>query len=380
VETVSLAQLRRFVVGHQGFTTRFRRTTPAAVEATVRRLSAVQLDSISAVERSHRIVLTSRIGAFPSGTESKLLGAGRLFEYWAHEACLLPIEDWPLFKWKMTRMRESGLWGRGTIDERPELARQVLDAIRERGPLGSRHFEGKGRGGMWSWKPAKEMLETLFAAGELVAVGRQGFQRLYELPERVIPRELLEAPAPTEDEYRRGYILRAVRGRGALTEKGISEHCRFPGGIALVAPYVDALVEQGLVRRVAVEDGGPPVVVAAKAELDGVVLARAGVLLSPFENMLWDRAFVERVFGFRHVIEVYKRGHERLYGYYVLPFLYGDRLVGRADLKSDRAGGTLLVRALHLEPKVRASRGLDEALEKALARLARSVGLERVRR
>jgi uncharacterized protein YcaQ len=133
------------------------------------------------------------------------------------------------------------------------------------------------------------------------------------------------------------------------------------------------------VRRVAVADGGPPVVVPADAALDGRVPA-GGVLLCPFENMLWDRAFVQRVFGFRHVIEVYKREHEREYGYYVLPFLLGDRLVGRADLKSDRTEGVLRVRAFHVEPGVRASRRLDDAFDRALDRLRRAVGLERVER
>src|SRR5581483_5042483 len=128
-----------------------------------------------------------------------------------------------------------------------------------------------------------------------------------------------------------------------------------------------------------VDDGGPPVVVPEDAVLDGQV-RKAGVLLCPFENMLWDRAFVERVFGFRHVIEVYKREHERLYGYYVLPFLYGDRLVGRADLKADRAEGVLRVKAFHLEPGVRASRALDAAFDRAAARLARALRLERVER
>ena len=142
---------------------------------------------------------------------------------------------------------------------------------------------------------------------------------------------------------------------------------------------MDALVGEGLVRRVAVEDGGAPVVVPAGAELDSDV-PRSGVLLSPFDNMLWDRAFVERVFGFRHVIEVYKRQPERVYGYYVLPFLYGDRLVGRADLKTERAEGVLRVRAFHLEPRVRRSRALLEAFERALARLARFLELERVAR
>jgi uncharacterized protein YcaQ len=142
-------------------------------------------------------------------------------------------------------------------------------------------------------------------------------------------------------------------------------------------PVVDALEAEGLVRRVAVADGGAPVVVPVGVDVDGSVPA-GGVLLSPFENMLWDRAFVERVFGFRHVIEVYKREHERIYGYYVLPFLYGDRLVGRADLKTDRKESVLRVKAFHLEPKVRSSRALADAFDRALARLARALGIERV--
>src|SRR5204863_1324526 len=141
------------------------------------------------------------------------------------------------------------------------------------------------------------LLEDLFAAGEVVVSGRDGFQRLYDLPERVIPKRALDAPTPSEAEFRRGYVLRAVQGRGALTESGIAEHCRFKGGVNAMRPIVNGLVEEGLVRRVEVGDGGAPVVVPAGAELDGRVPA-GGVLLCPFENMLWDRTFVQRVFGF----------------------------------------------------------------------------------
>jgi uncharacterized protein YcaQ len=254
----------------------------------------------------------------------------------------------------------------------------VLAALRERGALPTRFFEGGGGGGgMWNWKPEKRILEDLFAAGEVVVAGRDGFQRLYDLPERVIPRAVLDAPTPSEEEFVRGYALRAVQGRGALTEAGIAEHCRFRGGVKAMRPVVDALVADGLVRRVAVEDGGPPVVVPAEAEIDGGAPG-GGVLLCPFDNLMWDRPFVERLFGFRHVIEVYKRGHERVYGYYVLPFLLGDRLAGRADLKTDRTEGVLRVKALHVEPGVRSSKRLRESFEKAAARLARAIGLERV--
>jgi hypothetical protein len=272
----------------------------------------------------------------------------------------------------MEHLRDRHWWGREHRHD-PEVKERVLAALREHGALPTRFFEGGGGGGMWNWKPEKRILEDLFAAGEVVVAGRESFQRLYALPEQVIPREHLDAPAPTEDEFVRGYALRAVRGRGALTEAGIAEHCRFRGGAKAMRPVVDALVSDGLVRRIAVDDGGAPVVVPAEAEIDGA--PAGGVLLCPFDNLLWDRAFVERAFGFRHVIEVYKRGHERVYGYYVLPFLHGDRLVGRADLKADRAEGVLRLRAFHVEPQVRRSAALEEAFGRALQRLARTLGL-----
>ena len=375
MDTISLAQLRRYVVAHQRYATRARTGRAAEVVETVRRLGAVQLDSISTVDRAHRLTIGARVGAYPRETESRLLRTGRIFEYWAHEACLLPIDDYPLFKRRMVELQGRHWWGRERTDKETEA--QVLAAIHEQGALPVRAFEGRS-GPMWGWKPAKRALEHLFAAGEVAIAGREGFQRLYDLPERVIPKQYLEAPTPSEDEFKRGYALRAVQGRGALTEAGIVEHCRFRGGAAAVRQYVDRLVSEGLVRRVRVQDGGAPLVVPAGADLDGA--ASGGVLLCPFDNLLWDRAFVERVFGFRHVIEVYKREHERLYGYYVLPFLYGDRLVGRADLKVDRGEGVLRVKAFHLEPLVRRSKALETAFEKGLARLARTTGVDTITR
>ena len=229
---------------------------------------------------------------------------------------------------------------------------------------------------MWGWKPAKRALEHLFAAGEVAIASRQGFQRVYDLPERVIPKEMLDAPTPSPAEFRRGYTLRAVTGRGALTEAGIAEHCRFEGGARSARPHVDALVAEGLLERVEPNDGGPPVVVPAGAELDGS--AAAPVLLCPFDNLMWDRPFLRRLFGFDHLIEVYKREHERAFGYYVLPLLVGDRLVGRADLKADRGRGLILVKRFTGEPGVR--RRLDEPLERAATRLAHALGLDAVER
>jgi uncharacterized protein YcaQ len=377
VETVSVAQLRRYVVAHQGYTTRFRRARAADIAATVHRLGCVQLDSISTVGRAHRLTLSARIGHYPERAVSRLLREGRIFEYWAHEACLVPIEDYPLFKRRMAELSDKHWWGR-KHDHDPKLRESVLEVLRDHGPVPTRFFEGGGGEGMWNWKPEKRVLEDLFAAGEVVVSGRDGFQRLYDLPERVIPRSALDSPTPSEEEFRRGYALRAVQGRGALTESGIAEHCRFQGGIKAMRPVVDSLVDEGLVRRVEVDDGAAPVVVPAEAVVDGA--PSGGVLLCPFDNLVWDRAFLQRVFGFDHVIEVYKPEQQRVFGYYVLPFLYGDRLVGRVDLKSDRAEGVLRVKAVHLEPKVRRSGALETALDKALDRLTRVLDLDTVAR
>ena len=375
-KAISLVQLRRFIVAHQRFATRARNAGPEAVAAEVRRLSCVQLDSISRVDRAHRLTLSARLGRFDDAEVSTLLEKGRLFEYWAHEACLLAIEDYPLFKRRMARLRERHWWGR-KHDHDPKVKARVLGALRERGPLPSRFFEGSGGGGMWNWKPEKRILEDLFAAGELVVAGREGFQRLYALPERVIPRRYLEAKVPSDEAFVRGYLLRAIEGRGALTVAGIAEHCRFRGADRKLSPVIAALLEEGTLRKLEVADGGAPVFVCAGIALDPEP-PPGGVLLSPFDNMLWDRAFLTRVFGLRHLIEVYKSGPERRYGYYVLPFLLGDRLVGRADLKADRPAGRLRVLALHLEPKVRRSSALEEGFAKAAARLARAIDLDEV--
>lgn len=372
---VAARAIRRLVLHAQGYAARSRRGTAREVEETIRRLSCVQLDSIATVERSHRIALGTRVGDYPRNTVGGLLRQGRIFEYWAHEACLLPIESWPL----MTPAMANGgrRWYGNALEEHPDVVEHVLDEIGVRGPLGSRHFDGAGAGGMWDWKPAKRVLEALWNHGRLVIADRQGFQRLYDLTERVVPRAVLEAPAPAEDERLRTLALTAVRARGALTESGIVEHWRLRGGAARIRPAVDALVASGELERLRVDDGGAPVLVTADAELD-LPAPSAAALLSPFDNLLWDRAFARRILGFEHLIEVYKRGHERRYGYYVLPLLWRDRIVGRADLKSERRDGTLVVKAFHREPGVRASGALDDALDRALARLARVIGLERV--
>jgi uncharacterized protein len=376
-QTVSATTIRRIAIAAQGYAGRFRRARAADVEAAIERLSCVQLDSISTVDRSHRLALSSRVGAYPAAAVSELLAAGRIFEYWAHEACLLPVADWPLFR---PAMQNGGRRWYGEIERtHPHLAEEILGEIEARGPLGSRHFEGSAGGGMWNWKPAKAMLELLWNRGDLVVGGRQGFQRLYDLPQRVLPAKVLAAPVPPEQERLRELALRAVRARGVLTEAGIVEHWRLRGGVATIRPAVAGLVSDGLLRRLRVDDGGADVLVDARADLEPAAPTTA-VLLSPFDNLLWDRPFARRILGFDHLIEVYKPQPQRRYGYYVLPFLRGERIAGRIDLKSERSEGALVVKAFHREQGVRASAALDDALDRALDRLARSIGLDQVSR
>ena len=268
-------------------------------------------------------------------------------------------------------------WWGDVIDRDPALADRIMGEIRERGPLGSRHFEGGPNvGGMWNLKPAKRMLEALWSAGRLVD------RRAGRLPADV-------RPARAGDPRRGARRAGAGRGRGDAARSssgpsrpaarsptsGVVEHWRLRGGVAAVRPYTDALVAEGALRREDVDDGGPPVLLAGRAPSVDAAKPAGSVLLSPFDNLLWDRPFAERVLGFRHLIEVYKPAPERRYGYYVLPLVVGDRVAGRADVKADRKAGVLRLLAWHPESR-RRSAARDEALERAFARLARQLALE----
>ena len=364
--------LRRHVLAAQGFAARPRRASLGEVLQCVRRLSCVQLDSIATVERSHRLVLASRVGTAPLDAASVLLGKGALFEYWAHEASLVPIEDWPLFRHRMEERSTHHWWG-PVIQSDPELARSVLAEVKERGPLRSSSFEGRNQG-MWGLKPAKRMLDALWTAGQLVVSGRESFQRLYDLPERVIPAAILESPPLSTAEAIRSLVLKAVTARGALTERGIANHYRL-GAVREFRPQLEELVASGALLRAEVDDQGPPVFLPAGAEPEAAPRCTVSALLSPFDNLLWDRDFADRLFGFRHIIEVYKPAPIRVYGYYAMPWLRGETFAARVDLKADRANGTLRVRSLHLERGLRRGAGLDADFNRTLSRLAGSIGL-----
>jgi hypothetical protein len=259
---------------------------------------------------------------------------------------------------------------------RPGFMNAALDEIRERGALSAREITGAGvsKGGWWGWSDGKRALEALFDAGRVAAAGRRGFERLYDLPERVIPARVLAMPTPTTEDAQRALMRIAASALGVGTEKDLCDYFRIRIGAG--RHRIRELVETGELIPVTVEGWREQAYVGRDVRSPRKVDASA--LLSPFDSLIWERARTERIFGFRYRIEIYTPSANRKYGYYVLPFLLGDQLVARVDLKSDRATGTLLVQGAHCEPGVRAS-AVAEPLMRELATMASWLGLEQIK-
>ena len=359
---------RRIVVDRQGFAARRRHATVPEMEAAIERLGCVQIDSVAAVDRAHRLTLAGRVGRLPADGFNVLRRRRRIFEYWAHEASIVPMADYPYYRKRMLDRRVHHWWG-PVLDEHRALADRVLADVRASGPSSPRAYGGAGRG-YWEWTPVKRVFEALWTAGELAVVERRGFERLYDLTERVIPTELLGS-LPAEDDRLRHFVRRTVRARGVATVGRLHDYFRFRGGRQRVAAPIRELLETGelLPARVgewdAVLDAEAAALAAAPPE------PAVALLLCPFDNLVWDREETRRLFGFSHVLEIYKRPHERRYGYYVLPLLVGDRLLGRVDVRADRPGGVLHAVAVHWE-----GRPAPAALLRAHERLAFTLGLD----
>ena len=370
---VPLEAARRLVVERAGFRSRRRIATLGEIEATIVRLGCVQLDAISTVDRSQRLVLGVRTGRLPHGAQDRLLKRGRVFEYWAHEACLIPVCDWPYFVARM-RDRRHHQWFGPVLEEQAELCARILRTVAEQGPVSSRDFGGAGTG-YWNWSDAKRALEAMWTSGQLVVAGRRGIERMYDLPERVLSQEALDAPVPTPEQRLRYLITRSVRARGLLREVAVRDYYRLRGGRVRLAPTIGQLVDDGTLVRVRLRESGDAALVEpADAELlaAGPAAPTGAFLVSPFDNMLWDRAEAHELFGFDHRLEIYKPAETRVYGYYVLPLIDGPAIVGRVDVKADRTGGILRALAVHWQGRPR-----PRALREAMERLAWMLGLER---
>ena len=381
-QTLSLPAARRIALAAQGFA-RARPDRPLAwpdLRRTLDRTQLLQIDSVNVLARAHYLPLFSRLGAYDRALlEDAAWGPRRprrIFEYWAHEASLLPVELQPLLRWRMARAeRGQGTWGRlaaFAAARRPE-AEAILRRIETDGPLAASDLEGKGEGGWWGWSDAKQAVEWLFWSGRLTTrTRRPSFERVYDLPERVLPRAVLETPTPEPGDAHRALLARAARALGVATAGDLRDYFRLKPADA--HPRIAELVESGELIPVAVRGWTRPAFLHRDARTPRRVDARA--LLAPFDPLVWERDRTERLFGLRYRIEIYTPAARRTHGYYVLPFLMSERLAARVDLKADRAAGVLRVQAAHREPDT--SPETAAALATELRLLADWLGLSEV--
>ena len=384
-DVLRLDEARRIALAAQGFADPppSGRVDRRHLRRVLDRVGVVQIDSVNVLTRSHELPFLARLGPYPREVLAGWLwGSGEVFEYWAHEASLLPVELHPLLRW---RMAEDHAWGGPTVvaAERPELVAALLDAVREQGPVTLAELEHLGDdikrppprpGAMWNWTPAKKAVEHLFWQGAVSAVRNpQSFGRHYVLPERVLPPEVLAAPTPTDDDARRALLLRAARSHGVGSARCLADYHRL--NIRIARRLIEELVHDGALRRVQVEGWRPPAYLHPEARLPRRVPASA--LLSPFDSLVWERDRVEALFGFRYRIEIYVPAAKRIHGYYVLPFLHDGRLVARVDLKADRAAGLLRVRGAYAEPAFDHDHDLPVLVDR-LRELASFLGLDDV--
>ena len=353
------------------------------VIAAIRRMAALQIDAINVVARSQYLVLWSRLGRYEPRWLDELLAEGALFEYWSHAACFVPIEDFPLYRHAMLRgsaLPYPSRWAHAWIAANPEVVGRVLAHIREHGEVRTGAFERTDgqAGGWWNWKPEKAALESLHTTGELMIARRENFQRVYNLRERLLP-DWDDARALGADAARRALVLRAVRSLGVAAARWVPPY--FKLGKRGIAALLEELVASGELTRARVADWPEPVYLdpAGVAHLNAI---RAGAarparttLLSPFDPVIRDRERALELYGFAYRIEVYTPAAKRRYGYFTLPILHRDTLVGRLDPKVERKAGRLVIRAAHLEPGVPLDESLVGGLAAALRDLAAFLGV-----
>jgi uncharacterized protein YcaQ len=374
---LSLSAARALALAAQGLDRRPRRAARKAdVLAAIRRMGALQIDTISVVARSPYLVLWSRLGDYDPAWLDELLAEGALFEYWAHEACFLPIERYALFRHRMIDPGELGWkYSHAWVEEHRADVERVLAHVRQHGSVRSADFrDGDGRSGAWwGWKPEKRALEMLFTAGELMIVRRQAFQRVYDLRERVLP-GWDDAALPPAREAARTLALDAVRALGITTARWVADYYRTSK--KETPAIVREIAEEGALIPVAVEGWKEPAYIhpdnleLARRAGGGAVRPSLTTFLSPFDPIVWDRVRARALFGFDYRLECYTPAPKRRYGYFSLPILRRGALVGRADARAHRRDGIFEVRSLHLEPRVRPTDRLAADLARALRELA----------
>ncbi|RYB93024.1 winged helix-turn-helix domain-containing protein [Nocardioides oleivorans] len=390
MDQLTQLQARRIALAAQGFTDRAHADpSMRTFERTLERTGVLQVDSVNVLQRAHYMPLYSRMGPYdtdllrraaqPPGSRPR-----RVVEYWAHVQALMPVDLWPVMQHRMDHYRsERGKWG-FTADA--GLEPRVLDAVRDRGPVTARDLEDELSTGPrtrehwgWNWSEARKVLDYLYLVGDVAIAGRTSqFEVLYDLPERVLPAAVLAAPTPTPQEAVTELVRRAARSHGVGSGPDLADYYRLrlqpAPGRASAKVAIEELVEAGELVPVTVQGWKRQAYLHRDARLPRRVGART--LLSPFDPVVWERARAEALFDFFYRIEIYVPAEKRLHGYYVLPFLLGDRLVARVDLKADRARGVLLVPGAFVEAG--APPETAEELAAELWRLAGWLGLDDV--
>ena len=377
LDTLSIADARALALAAQGFDTPrpASKATQRHVNSLISRLGVIQIDSVNVLVRSQELPLFSRLGnhdrnAIPKATESQ-----KIFEYWGHEAAHLPVEIHPLFRWKMeaARLGKARHWGLTSFyDDNKAFVKRMLKHVETNGPTTARELStrtekrGADKKTWWDWDESKTALEYLFLTGQLMSRGRgTDFARIYDTPDRVLPPNILNAPTPTEHDARKQLLMRSAIAQGVVTATDLADYYRQK--LASVKPLITELLEEGELREVAVDGWAEKAFVHRSAKLPKQLHATA--LLSPFDSLVWCRPRNERLFDFHYRIEIYTPKEKRKFGYYVLPFMMNGQMVGRVDLKSDRANSKLLVHSVHTEKGTKRTM-INDALDNELRAMA----------
>jgi uncharacterized protein YcaQ len=378
LDSLSIKDARALALAAQGFDiprTKTKSTTADAV-AIIKKLGVIQIDSVNVLVRSQELPLFSRLGDHDRNAIPKATSQGKIFEYWGHEAAHLPVELHPVFRFKMHAARSGKLkhWGLTSFyAENKVFVKRMLKHVEINGSTSARDLSTRTtkKSSWWDWDEAKTALEYLFLTGELMSCGRgSDFARVYDTPERVLPEKILQMPTLSETDARKELLVRAMRAQGVATLRDLADYYRQKP--AVVKPLVSELVEQGVLREVAVDGWQEKAYVHRNVKLPKRLHATA--LLSPFDSLVWCRPRNERLFDFHYRIEIYTPKEKRKFGYYVLPFVMNGQMVGRVDLKADRENSKLLVQSVHTERGVKRS-AVNDALTAELRLMASWLGL-----
>ncbi|MGA7271904.1 MAG: crosslink repair DNA glycosylase YcaQ family protein [Acidimicrobiia bacterium] len=353
MRALSADRARRLALGAQGFTdpAPTGRVDVRHFRRVLQRVGLIQLDSVNVFSRTHYMPFFSRLGPYDrEALDAWLWDSGEMFEYWAHAACLIPVEQHRLFRWRM-----EGGWHWGRVErmlvERPGFLEAVEAEVAAKGPLRTAHLDDPGERdakAMWGWSDGKVALEALFLTGRVTTASRVNFVRYYDLTDRVISSDVLGMDTPGEDEARTEMLRIAARSLGVGTAADLADYHRLK--VSRARPLLRQLVKAGELVDVEVEGWDDPAYMHAGAVVPRRVEGSA--LLSPFDSLVWSRPRVERIFDFHYRISIYEPSYRRVHGYYVLPYLVDDRLVGRVDLKADRDRGRLRVQGAFAEEGV----------------------------